>query len=80
MTGIPCPRCVKGTVSGSNGSFWRCGYCHGTGRVRSQPTVWVNVERTVLVRQYSGGRLEVATRPHTDAVWGPPVPVTLETQ
>ena len=30
---IPCPRCTHGTYGpDSNGAYWRCAYCHGTGR------------------------------------------------
>jgi hypothetical protein len=35
MTLIPCPRCVKGTVKGPNGTQWRCGRCKGTGKTQS---------------------------------------------
>jgi hypothetical protein len=36
--------------------------------------LWVNTERTVLVRQWDGrDEVEVATRPDSDAIWGPPV-------
>jgi len=35
--------------------------------------LFVNDERTVLVRLWPDGKVEVATRPHPDAVWGPPV-------
>ena len=39
---------------------------------------WVNQDRTVLVRQYDDGQMEVATRPEPAATWGPPVQVILE--
>ena len=39
---------------------------------------WVNKDRTVLVRRLSTGVMEVATRPDTDAVWGPPMLVIEE--
>lgn len=29
----PCERCVRGSVEGPNGEWWRCAYCAGTGRV-----------------------------------------------
>lgn len=35
--------------------------------------LWVNEERTMLVRLWSGGGMEVATRSVPGAVWGPPV-------
>jgi hypothetical protein len=75
---IPCPRCVKGTVSGPNGTFWRCHTCRGTGRVDPAPRTWINAERTVLVRQHSGGGVEVSIRTEPDAIWGPAIPVELE--
>ena len=36
---------------------------------------WINDERTVLVRQYDNGPMEVATRPEPGATWSPPVTV-----
>jgi hypothetical protein len=33
---------------------------------------WVDADRTVLVRQFDDGTIEVATRPEAGAVWGPP--------
>lgn len=39
---------------------------------------WTNAERTLLVRTGGIGTLYVAVRPDTDAVWGPPVQVLLE--
>jgi hypothetical protein len=33
---VPCDRCVRGTVEGTNGTFWRCSFCGGVGRVRSE--------------------------------------------
>ena len=40
---------------------------------RSDYRLWVNRDRTVLVRLWADGRLELATRPDTDAVWDPPM-------
>lgn len=40
--------------------------------------LFVNEDRTVLVRVYANGRVEVATRPHPDHIWGAPVNVTEE--
>lgn len=46
--------------------------------------VWVNDERTVLVRTYQDNEmprrrvLEVCTRPEPEAVWGPPITVKEE--
>jgi hypothetical protein len=34
--------------------------------------LWVNEDRTVLVRQWPDGTVEVATRPTSDDIWGPP--------
>lgn len=35
--------------------------------------LWVNEERTVLVRLWANGKVEVATREHPSDTWGPPV-------
>lgn len=35
MTLIPCPRCVRGSVKGPNDTQWRCGRCHGTGKIQT---------------------------------------------
>ena len=35
--------------------------------------LWVNVERTVLVRRWEDGRVEVALRESQAHTWGPPV-------
>lgn len=35
--------------------------------------LFVNAERTVLVRVWENGVAEVATRPDPGAVWGPPI-------
>lgn len=37
--------------------------------------LWINEDRTVLVREYDDGTMEVATRPEVDAIWGPPIVV-----
>lgn len=37
--------------------------------------LFVNEERTVLVRIWPDGAAEVATRPDSDAIWGPPTSV-----
>lgn len=42
------------------------------------PKVYVNEARTVMVQDWGGGMLTVATRDHPDGVWGPPVAVVLE--
>lgn len=34
--------------------------------------LWVNAERTVLVRLWENGKVEVATREHASHTWGPP--------
>ena len=43
---------------------------------------WINAERTVLVRTWASEDqptwMEVATRPDSGAIWGPPVTVRLE--
>lgn len=43
-----------------------------------QYVLFVNDERTVLVRMWSNGPVEVATRPDPHAIWGPPVTVQME--
>ncbi len=35
--------------------------------------LWVNLERTVLVRLWDDGRVEVATRDSQEQTWNPPV-------
>jgi hypothetical protein len=40
--------------------------------------LWVNEARTVLVRLWENGTLEVATRETPDHIWGPPVYLTEE--
>lgn len=35
--------------------------------------LWVNQERTVLVRLWENGKVEVAIREHASHTWGPPV-------
>ena len=34
--------------------------------------LWVNTDRTVFVRLWPSGAVEVATRDHPDDTWGPP--------
>jgi len=41
--------------------------------------IWMNEDRTVLVRLWGSGRMQVATRGEPDAVWGPPVELREET-
>ena len=36
---------------------------------------WLNPERTLLVRQWPDGTMEVATRLDPACVWGPPITV-----
>ena len=38
-----------------------------------QYRLWVNEERTVLMRLWSDGRAEVATREASYYTWGPPI-------
>jgi hypothetical protein len=40
--------------------------------------LWVNADRTVLVRCGEDGTMEVATRSDPGAIWGPPVVVVEE--
>jgi hypothetical protein len=40
--------------------------------------LWVNRDRTVLVRLWDSGKMEIATRPDPGAVWGPPMELTEE--
>lgn len=35
--------------------------------------LWVNDANTVLVRLWSNGTMEMATRPEPGATWGPPI-------
>jgi len=35
--------------------------------------LWVNKERTVLVRVWNNGTAEVATRESSEHTWGPPI-------
>lgn len=41
-------------------------------------TIWVNATRTVMVRRWPDGTMEVATRPHESGIWGPPTVVREE--
>lgn len=40
--------------------------------------LWVNDERTVLVRRWENGHMEVCARPSADHTWGPPIDVKPE--
>jgi hypothetical protein len=40
--------------------------------------LWVNAERTVLVRLWPSGVVEVATRPSSEHTWGPPIELAEE--
>ena len=40
--------------------------------------LWVNKERTVLVRWYADNSIKVCTRDHPSAIWGPPVALEME--
>jgi hypothetical protein len=42
------------------------------------PILWVNEERTVLVRWYQDNTMEVCTREEPGAIWGPPIKVEME--
>lgn len=35
--------------------------------------VWVNAERTVMLRVWSNGQVEVALREDSARIWGPPI-------
>lgn len=35
--------------------------------------LWVNEDRTMLIRFWDNGMVEVCTRPETEAIWGPPI-------
>jgi len=37
--------------------------------------LFVNSDRTVYVRLWPDGSVEVATRPEPDRIWGPPITV-----
>lgn len=40
--------------------------------------IWVNEGRTVMVRLWANGKMEVCTRHHPDAIWPPPIYVLEE--
>lgn len=40
--------------------------------------LWVNETRTLLVRLWDNGTVEVARREHESHIWGPPVTLTEE--
>lgn len=40
--------------------------------------LWVNAERTVLVRQWDDEKVEIAVRETPDHTWGPPIYLTEE--
>lgn len=40
--------------------------------------LWVNDARTVLVRLWDNGVVEVATREHASHTWGPPITLVEE--
>ena len=40
--------------------------------------LYVNVDSTVMVRMWSNGVVEVATRDHRGGIWGPPTPLVEE--
>ena len=35
--------------------------------------LWVSEDRTILVRQWENGKVEIAQRPNSWETWGPPV-------
>ena len=39
----------------------------------TQYRLWVNAERTMLVRLWPSGKVEVATRETPEHTWGPPI-------
>lgn len=47
--------------------------------MNDEDKLYVNEERTVLVRVWSSGTVEVATRDDPSHTWGPPVYLTEET-
>ena len=40
--------------------------------------IWVNDDRTILVRLWENGAMEVSTRPNQSGTWGPPIRVNEE--
>ncbi len=46
---------------------------HDNDHVGTSYRLWVNDERTVLVRVWDSGNCEVATREYPSHTWGPPV-------
>ncbi len=49
-----------------------------TDQTSPKDRLWVNAERTVLVRLWASGQVEVATRDATWETWRPPVYLTEE--
>lgn len=47
--------------------------------VYDPPPLWINQERTILVRTQKDGTLEIATRETPDHTWGPPITLHKET-
>jgi len=41
--------------------------------------IWVNATRTVFVRLWENGKVEVSIRDHPSDTWGPPVELDEET-
>ena len=35
--------------------------------------LWVNDERTILIRMWSNGEVEISTRETSEHTWGPPI-------
>lgn len=68
------------TIARAESGGWGTIAHHALNPAGSTPAyrLWVNDDRTVLVRLWDTGALEVATRPDRDAVWGPPVWLTEE--
>jgi hypothetical protein len=40
--------------------------------------LWVNAERTILVRRWANGKVEVSKRETPAHTWGPPIPMEKE--
>lgn len=76
-----CP-CASGGGDPNHECDWpECGCPCPTGEhAAASDRLWVNEERTVFVRMWASGAVEVATRETPDDIWGPPVSLWEENQ
>lgn len=40
--------------------------------------LWINEDKTILMRLWDSGKVEAATRSDSSAIWGPPVALVEE--